>query len=85
MLRRVQGIRVSGKRGRDRPLVGIAFAVDVQVRTRDFYAVRVPVWRPVKVQPHENNHRPRPVLVGGFREFDLCAGHIEHEVFPLVE
>ena len=72
-------------RGAGIPLVAVALAVDVQVRAGNFYAVGVPVWRTIKVQPHENNRCPRPVLVGSFRKLDLRAGHIEHETFPLVE
>ncbi len=54
----------------------ITFAVDVEVLAGYLLTVRVPVGRTVKVQPHEDNHGPSPVLVGGFREFDLRAGNI---------
>ncbi len=70
---------------RDRPLVTIALAVDVKMRAWDFCTVGISMGWAVKIQPNENNHCPRPVLVGGFCEPDLRAGHIDHETFPLVE
>src|ERR1017187_9961168 len=56
----------------------------MKVRAWDFFAVRVAVRRNVKVQSHQYDRRPCPVLIGRFRKPNLGAGHIEHEVFPLV-
>jgi hypothetical protein len=57
----------------------------MEVRARDFGLVRISVRRTVEVEPHKDNRLASPILVCGLGELDLRAGHIEHEVFPLVE
>ena len=41
--------------------------------------------RTVEVEPHKDNRLANPILVCGLGEFDLRAGHIEHEILPFVE
>jgi hypothetical protein len=50
-----------------------------------FLTVGVAVGRAVKIESHENNRLPCPILVCRLREFDLSAGHVQSEVFALID
>jgi len=82
--KQVQRIGVAIEGRSDRPLVAEALPVNMEVRARDFGPVRLSVRRTLEVEPHKDNHLPSPILVCGLGEFNLRAGHIEHEIFPFV-
>ncbi len=66
------------------PFVPISFDISMQVWARHFRIVRIPVGRAVKVEPHEDDRLPRPILESGFCELDLRPRDVEHKVLPLV-
>jgi len=64
-------------------VVGVVYAKDLfraLRRNEDLLAART-----LEVEPHKDNHLPSSILVCGLGEFNLRAGHIEHEIFPFVE
>jgi len=71
-------------RGRESPFVALAFAVYVQMGTRDFLVVRVSVRRAVEVQTHEGDGLPRSVLVRGLCDLDPGARDVEDEILALI-
>jgi hypothetical protein len=73
------------KRRWEGPFIAISFDVSVQVRARHVGIVRIPMGRPVQIEPHENDRLSRSILEHGFCSFNLTSGDVEHKVLALVK
>jgi len=57
----------------------------MKVGAGDLCAIWITMGRAVKIEPHQDNRLPRPVLKHSFRELDLSSAYVQHKLFPLVE
>jgi hypothetical protein len=77
------GIAIGG--GRHRPLIAEAFPVNMEVRAGISVSSGFRCGGPSRSRRIKDNRLPNPILVGGLGEFDLRAGHVEHEILPFVD
>ena len=71
-------------RGRDGPFITEPFTINVQVGTRDLFAIRITMGRTSQIQTNQHDDLPTAILKGDFGKVDSAPMNVEHEAFPFV-